>query len=59
MKRSKLELKPGGGTDFRQQELVYSFNEKPIAVIPLPDDDDTLNAAMYLVLAYNNAQPEE
>lgn len=57
MKRSKVKVLPSD--DLENWELVYSFNDKPIAVVPLGSDDETIKAAMYLESAFNNAQPED
>lgn len=57
MKRAKLVAQYSD--DLENWELVYKFNDKPIAVIPLGQDEETIQAATYLESAFNKAQPEE
>jgi hypothetical protein len=56
MKRKKLFIVHRSDGDY---DLVFAFNDKEIAIIPVGNDEDAVAAAYYLVNAFNKAQPED
>lgn len=51
MKRSRLEV--------RRDELIFTYNMRVQAIVPLGDDPKVLESAEILAAQFNAVQPEE